>query len=148
MKKFKFRLEKVLEFRESVTRECKGQLLAANQALTEAESTLKRLISNWDSAHVPQSSILESGEYLLRAAYTARMQREIELQRVTVEEKQTLQAEAMARFVQASQEEKALIRLKDRRRAEFELALQRHEDQTMDELSTQRGNRMERYEQE
>lgn len=140
MKRFKFRLEKILELRQSLKEERRGELLVANQALREAEQRLEQLLAAQAQAALAGGAVMAAALVFLNQEYRARLKAEIEAQHVVIAERTELQKEAQARYVEAAREEKALSLLKSKKLQEYQDYVQKEEEKFLDELSTQKGN--------
>lgn len=134
MKKYRFRLEAVLRVRRIEEERARGDLLAANRALAEAEAELDRRLEHYRTVSLPAGA-LPHDEYVAArshqdqaaagvvAAGTARLAAEAERDRL-----RDVWAAAAARV-------KALERLDEHRRDEHAADVQREEVLVLDEVA-------------
>ncbi len=141
MKKFKFRLQKVLDFRMSLKDERKRELLAANQSLHEAEAERDRLQREFLSGGLVEGQTLSVEDLTLRSGYAARMKSEFERQIEIVAMRQVEAAEAVQRYIEAAKDANALDTLKNRRFQEYMERIQKEEERILDESAVQRAGR-------
>lgn len=140
MKKFKFRLERVLQFRTAVKDEKLRDLTLKNAKLREEQDRLHALedaiLRNQNASE--GVALVES--FYMRGLYSSRLKEEIAQQGLAIIKCEEAVTEAMAAYIEASKELKSLTTLKDRKRAEY-LDYLAHEDaKFLDELATQKGN--------
>lgn len=81
------------------------------------------------------------GQFELQALYAKRLEREIEAQELFIEELNEKVEEARQEFVEASQEEEALVTMKDNKLQEYNEYVTQEELKNLDEISTQRHAR-------
>ncbi len=139
MKKFKFRLEKVLAHRERIKDEKLRDLMARNHELRELEAHLNYLETEFSNNEVRAGAVLLVEELQLSGAYGARLKDEILNQKVRIEEAQKKVQEAMDIYIEASKEAKALSTLKDKRQAEYTERVNKADEEFLDELAVQRA---------
>ena len=142
MKKFKFRLERVLRYRNAVRDEKLRDLMLKNAKLRENESRLSSLeeAARQNSPEGHGVMLIES--LYMRGLYAARLKEEIINQRLTIIQCEQEVQEALAIYIEASKEVKSLETLKDKRKSEY-LDYVAHEDaKFLDELAVQKGNSM------
>lgn len=141
MKKFKFRLERVLRYRRAIRDEKLRDLMLKNAKLKESEDRLATLEDEMrrDS---PESGIVPVESLYMRGLYAARLKDEIINQRLVIVQCESEVQEALAAYVEASKDVKTLTTLKDKRRTEY-MDYVAHEDaKFLDELAVQKGNSM------
>jgi len=141
MKKFRYRLERVLRFREIVKAEKKRLLGLARQELAAAEARLLALEQELLVDRIGTRTILTVDELQLSSAYTTWLSQEMERQKLHVEGCKERVAQALAAYVEATQEAESLIRHKSKKRTEYEEYLEREQQKFLDELTTQRIGR-------
>ena len=150
MKKFKFRLQTVLDYRERVCDQLKGELLKANQALLEAEQEVLRLEHLFLENTLNIQELMTASSVQLNAQLSQSLNLKIEKAKETVEIKKQQVAHALEAYQEATKELKAVNVLKERKLHEFNLKLAEHESLALDELAVQRAARkgFEKQEQE
>ena len=139
MKKFKFRLEKVLHNRELVKDEKRRELLKRNQALQEAVNRLAELEKLALSNELEQQKVLSIGQVLLHGLFSERIKEEIINQRQVIETCKEEVAKAMSEYIEASKEAKSLETLRERKLQEYTEYIRKEDEKFLDELAVQRG---------
>ncbi|MBN8549613.1 MAG: flagellar FliJ family protein [Deltaproteobacteria bacterium] len=140
MKKFKFRLERVLQFRTAVKDEKLRELTLKNVKLREEQDRLSALEGAMRRNQNEAEGVVLIESFYMRGLYSSRLKEEIVNQRLTIIKCEEEVREAMAAYIEASKELKSLTTLKDRKRTEY-LEYVAHEDaKFLDELATQKGN--------
>jgi flagellar protein FliJ len=140
MKKFKFRLERVLEYRERIRMDRRNELMQARHMLSEAVRKLQELEAE-ALANADGDGTRPVHEFVLRADYRRRLRTEMALQRERIIEAERVVDAAQARYVEASRDARALDMLKEKKRAEYSEQLMLHEINVLDEMTTQRSRR-------
>lgn len=140
MKRFKFRLQRILDIREQIRDEARQELGRRNAVLAHEQSVLRGLEAELLRLNAGENGIVTASELLLTGAYAQRIQKLIEQQALKVEEARKAVVEAQERYIQANKEAKALEMLKDKRRAEYDHEVLKEEINQLDEVATQRAN--------
>jgi len=140
MKRFKFRLQRILDIREQIRDEARQELGRRNAVLAHEESVLKGLEAELLRLNAGENGIVSASELLLTGAYAQRIEKLIEQQALKAEEARKAVVEAQERYIQANKEAKALEMLKDKRRAEYDHEVLKEEINQLDEVATQRAN--------
>ncbi len=142
MKKFKFRLERVLRYRRVVRDEKLRDLMLKNAKLREKQDRLATLEEAVRRNSPEGDGVMLVESLYMRGLYAARLKEEIINQRLTILDSENEVQQALAVYVEASKEVKSLESLKDKRKSEY-LDYVAHEDaKFLDELAVQRGNNM------
>ena len=139
MKRFRFRLQRILDIRDQIRDELRQELGRRNQELTQQESVLRGLEDELRGLQVTQDGIITASELMLTGAYALRVQQLIEGQIVKVEEARLAVVEARERYIQANKDAKALEMLKDKKREEYQQELLKEEINQLDEVASQRA---------
>lgn len=142
MKKFRYRLERVLQFREIMKAEKKRVLGLARQELASAEERLAALERELLIDRIGERTILTVDELRLFQAYAERIRTEIDKQKLYVQECQERVTRALADYIEATKEAESLIRHKTKKRGEYEEHLEKEQQKFLDELTTQRIGRV------
>ena len=140
MKKFKFRLQRVLDYKQIVKGEKKRVLLEKNRNVELARTRLEHLENEELLNRFEQNQILDAARVLMRGDYAQRLKREIEWQRVAILKAQEEAELALAEYIEAAKDEKALITLKDKRLFEYKAEAEAEERKFLDEFTIRRGN--------
>ena len=139
MKRFSFRLQRILDIRDQIRDELRQELGRRNQELIHQESVLRGLEDELRRLQVTQDGIVTASELVLTGAYALRVQQLIEGQLVKVEEARLAVFEARERYIQANKDAKALEMLKDKKREEYQQELLKEEINQLDEVASQRA---------
>lgn len=139
MKKFKFKLQKVLEFRESLKEEKKKELMLKNQELQQAETRLEGLYqAQIDNDIGAIGTSVTAAEFSLLENYGNRLREEISKQIEVVSASKEQVQKALAEYVEAAKDFEALDKLKEKKEAAFMEHYHKEEAKFLDELSVQR----------
>jgi flagellar export protein FliJ len=142
MKKFKFRLERVLQYRHILKDERMRILLECQYRLKLAREKLEELERAAFNNEMPADKLLTAEEVLLRGIFSTSLKDQIVDQRLKILEAEECVQAAMSEYIEASKDAKTLDTLKARRRAEYEEYVQKEETKFLDELATQKGNHL------
>lgn len=140
MKRFKYRLDRVLNYRETIKGEKKRELYQKNAVLQEAEQHLE-----WLEQAALNNRLAENGEIaanllFLAGLFGARLEREIVDQRTSVAEANEAVELARQVYIEAAREAEALVILKQKRLNEYLDYVNKEENKQLDELAVQKGN--------
>lgn len=134
MKKFRYRLERVKQYRERLRDEKKGALLRANQALRAAQDKLAALKQAQSENLVPEGPV-EAAKMFLVGMYAARLKQEIEWQLVNIKECELAVEKALAEYIEASKDARALELHKQKKEREYQEFVDKEIDKANDEMS-------------
>jgi flagellar FliJ protein len=143
MKRFKFRLQRILELREQIRDEARQELVRRN-----AERDHEISVLTWLDEEFERNSLVEGGTYsanevVARGDYGERLSFAIDHQKLVVA-KAVEQAEAAHdRYIEVSKEAKAMEMLKDKKLIEFKEQTLKEEGILLDELAIQQTIRRE-----
>jgi len=140
MKRFKFRLQRILDIREQIRDEARQELGRRNAVLAHERSVLRGLEAELLRLNAGENGIVTASELLLTGAYAQRIQKLIEQQALKVEEARKAVVEVQERYIQANKDAKALEMLREKRRAEYDHEVLKEEINQLDEVATQRAN--------
>lgn len=140
MKKFRFRLERVLRYREIVRDERRRELMDATHALRIAEERLRELEAAQRNGGLEAGAVLSVEEVRLYGLFATRMEAEILQQRVAIAAAENGVVEARARYVEAAKEAKTLETLKERRQTQYAEYVLKEDEKFLDELTIQKGS--------
>ncbi len=141
MKKFKFRLQRVQDYRATVRDEKKRVLLIRNQKLRDEQDRLEILLQTQRENIDPQG-LVPIEELYVRGLFASRLREEIAMQRLNIIKVEEEVKEALAEYIEAAKDLKALETLKAHRLAEYWEDYYKEEGKFLDELAVQRGNRL------
>lgn len=140
MKQFKFRLEKVLQYRLGIKEEKLRVLHAAFRALREAEEGVEAREEAFNSNRIEDGAVMAVEQIQMRGAYSARLKGEITNLKLQILELQKNVETARVAYLEATQEAEVLEKLKDKKKQAHTEMVAKHEEKFLDELTTQRGN--------
>ena len=141
MKRFNFRLQRVLEIRERYRDEVRQELVQRNFELDRERSILADLDQEFLRSKVEEGGTYSASEMVLVGAYSTRLQQQIEQQRLRVIAAERATEEARERYIEASKESQALEKLKEKRRQEYVEQTLKEEGIQLDEFAVQRAGR-------
>jgi flagellar export protein FliJ len=138
MKKFKFRLDRILKYNTSLKKEKERQLMMERAKLNEAEAS--RLMVEQEQERMDQCGVetTSMAELMLRGEYLDALQRLLENQRELVKKANEAVEVAREEYVTQSREEKTLLMMKDKKKGEYNEEKSKHEKVTTDSINTMR----------
>lgn len=139
MKKFKFRLEKVLQYRSTVRDEKRREFGMAMQKLRDAEERLIFLKQEFEANKISDLEILLVEEIHIRGAYAERLKRETEEQLQFIERVKEEVEIARLAYIEATHEVGVLEKLKEKKQQVHTEMVAKAEENFLDELVTQRA---------
>ena len=141
MKRFSFRLQRVLDVREQIRDELRQELVRKNQQRDYERSILADLEDEAMRVMIQEGGTYSAGDLVMFGDYRIRLKRRIEeqQQRVVLAVKEA--DEAKERYVEASKEAKALDMLREKRQAEHIGEMRKDEGAQLDEFAIQRAPR-------
>lgn len=142
MKKFRFRLERVLNFRGVERDERKRVLIEAQGALRQSEQLLDYLESERVKSELNEQGTLPVEQYMLAGMYKERLKTQIHELRTVIQKQEEVVQSAMVAYIEASKGVRTLQTLKDKRQREYNERVAQAEASFLDEIATQRGNTM------
>lgn len=143
MKRFRFRLEKVLQYRLMLKDDRKRELMLEIKRLNETQSRLERL----RMAELANESALQaksSAEVQLAGLYAFRLKAEIASTIEQIAQCEKSVEQARERYIEATKEAEVLEQLKKRKKEQYEQYVSKEEDKVLDELSVQSRTRLKR----
>ena len=144
MKRFRYRLERVLEYRKLVKDEKMRELLFRNQRLNEDNERLRELQIAELLNRIEADAVLTAAEVQLFANYGIRLKAAITGQKEVVRKSEEAVAQATDEYVEAAKDEKSLVTHKERKQEAYKEYVQQEEDKFVDELNIQRSGQARR----
>lgn len=138
MKKFRFRLQRVLDYRHSLKKESENELAMRNMELVEAKKREQEIMAAQDDTAFPENEIVSIEELEGRDDYLVALQEALIHQRLAIIEATAAVERAREAYIQKAIEEKTLQKLKDRRREEHKEEVGRYEKKELDNITIQR----------
>jgi flagellar export protein FliJ len=141
MKRFNFRLQRVLEIRERFRDEMRQELVQRNFERDRERNILEHLDQEFLRSKVEEGGTYSASEMVLVGDYSARLQEQIEQQRGRVLAAEQAAEQARERYIEASKESQALEKLKEKRRQEYVEQTLKEEGAQLDEFAVMRAGR-------
>ena len=138
MKKFKFRLQKVLEYRETNKSEKRRVLLVKNQELQAGKNRLVELENMALSNKLEQGTIMMVQQVEIWGMFAERIKDEIAMQKLNLIKLEEEVAAALKEYIDASKDARSLELLKERKLQEFWDVVHKEDEKFLDELAVQR----------
>lgn len=135
MAKFKFRLEKVKQYRELIKKEAERDLRDKRQQADQAEETLQLLGQEKNRIKVDTDEILTAGELQVLASYEEFLLELLKNQKQVVVDTQEAVERARDIFINKAKDERALSLLKDKKYEEYLEEEGRREKKMMSEVA-------------
>lgn len=137
MKKFTFRLEKVLELRLYKEKEIEMRLAAKEAECAALENLILSLMLKKRTSFEGRTRAgLDVDLLLSYEKFDRRMEREIDENQKILAQRTIERDEIQKDFLEAQKKRKILDRLKDRKYEAFRLEYNRHESKRVDDLNT------------
>jgi flagellar protein FliJ len=137
MRRFQFRLDKILSLREHAERECEIALGRATGRCLSIRNDIKARENAARNAFLDRRSGAPDLAFQgYTAAYIRRLQREVETLTRQLETAEKQKEEARAAYVETASRRKALSKLKEKREAVYYREQSRIEGRILDEMGT------------
>ena len=136
MKKFEFRLQKVMDFREALESLAKDAYLDARAKRLEAEAMIGNIESR--RAKLLTESVSTVDERLALEAFMLRLEDEERSQRAVISVLRDEEAHLMGEWHRAKQNYEALVKLRTKAEATHDLEASREEQNELDEWAVTR----------
>jgi len=136
MKRFKFRLQRVLDFKTTEKRETERELAQRNHELHSAEIRLEAIRKAQDLARLEAETT--AAELILHGSYQARLREALVEQRLMVLDAARAVEEARDAYTAKAIETETLENVKDRRQTEHKEELEREKRKVVDQIVVQR----------
>jgi flagellar FliJ protein len=137
MRGFKFRLQSVLEYKETVERSKQEECGKIKKELDEEEAKLKALINHKEKLNSERNNILEKTTINNLQAYNNFMStvaNKLKNQEKNVDNKKEELNKARAKLIEAVREVKAIEKLKDKKYQEYNYTVKKDEEKQIDQL--------------
>lgn len=139
MKRFRFRLQRILDIRERIRDEARQELGRRNAELQHEQSVLRGLEAELEALEKRRDGIVTAEEFLMTGAYAVRVQGLIQQQYVKIEDARKRVVEAQERYIQANKDARALEMLKEKKQEAYNEEALKEEVNRLDEVATQRA---------
>jgi flagellar FliJ protein len=138
MKKFKFRLQRVLEYRHQLTKEKERELALRNAQLRDAEDGVEMILNEQNRDPGIEEGIVSMAELSLLGEYHEALQSALIKQRLLVIEAKNAVEQARDAYREKAVEEETLETLKEQKLEEYRLERHKDERKELDSLVVQR----------
>jgi flagellar FliJ protein len=145
MKRFRFRLQRVMQLREQIRDEARQELGRKNAARDHEISVLTYLEQEFERIGLVEGGTYSANDLVAVGDYGERLTNAIDKQKVVVAEAIKAAEVALERYIEASKNARAMEMLRDRKLEEFKQQVLREEGTMLDELAIQRNHRNEQY---
>lgn len=143
MKRFAFRLQRVLDIRSRIRDERRQELGARQAELQREEALLAELEAELLLARIEEGGTYSASELQMVGAYAIRLRSQIERQLVRIEGAKQAVEEARVRYIEATKDTQVLEKLREKRREEYTQEVLLEEGRNLDEVAVQRFKRGE-----
>lgn len=138
MKKFRFRLQRVLDYRTSLKKEKERELAVKNAELHAAEERKESILKEQDGIMLPAEGEITMAELQLTKDYQAYLQESLVHQRLLVLEAAGAVELARDAYIEKAVEAETLETLKAKKLAEHTVERRREERKELNDLTVQR----------
>lgn len=144
MKKFRFRLERVLQHREMIKREKQRDFLREQQVLYEQQERLETLLIELMQTGLSEGDVALVQNVQLLGAYTDRLRLSIEQTRLNIE--RSIEKVEIARkiYQEAVSDAEALEKLRSKKSHEYDVMIAKEDEKFLDELAVMRAGMSEK----
>lgn len=143
MKRFKYRLQKVLQYRDVVKADRKRELLNERMKLMTLSQDLEDLKEQQERNELEGSKQTDLAMQMMMVAYSQRIMQQISWQELKVKEQDQVVQQALKAYVEASRDAKALELHRAKQLTEYGQYIEREEGKVLDEQIVQRSGRTE-----
>lgn len=138
MKRFKFRLQRVLDVRAQIRDEARQELVRRNNERDHELSVLRYLEQEYLNNALVDGGTYSASDLLAKGVYSERLEVAIEHQQVVVQQAIAKAEEALDVYIEASKEAKAIEMLREKKLEEFKEEVLKEEAAILDEIALQK----------
>lgn len=138
MKKFDFRLEKILDYRDACKKVSRAELAERNNALFSIEKYVQELEEEQARIANREQEEFDLSEMFLSALYQDKLKNDLEQQKILEEQAKIEVEKARDIFIEKSKEVRVMELLKDKQREIHRLDAKRKERKELDEIAHRR----------
>ncbi|MDR2337377.1 MAG: flagellar export protein FliJ [Deltaproteobacteria bacterium] len=136
MKKFDFRLDKILDYRQGCRKISQEELVRRNNELFEIEQYIEALAKEQQRVATSQEQYqLNIADLFLSSMYQEKLQKELVLQKELGKKVEAQVDLARENYIEKSKEVRVLELLKDKKFDEHKIDLKRSERKRLDEIA-------------
>jgi flagellar FliJ protein len=143
MKRFKFRLQRVLDMRVQIRDKARQELVRRNNERDHEVSVLAHLEEEYRRITMEEGGMYSASQVVLFGAYGERLEVAIKNQKLVVAKAIEAAQVAQGRYVEASRDAKALEMLQEKKLKEYNEELLRQEGAVLDELAITRFEKID-----
>ena len=140
MKRFRFRLQRVLDVRVQIRDEARQELVRCNAERDNQIHILEQLQDEFLRLGLVEGGTYSASDISSLGAYSERLTIAIDQQKIVVAEAIRVAEAAQERYIETSKEAKAMEMLRDKKLEEYKAEQLREEAALLDELAGQRFN--------
>ena len=138
MKKFNFRLERVLDHRNSLKKEKAAELAEKNRDLFDANTRVESIIAAQDAGGLPDKELITMAEVALSGEYQQALRDALVNQRLAVLEAKDAVDAARQAYIEKAVEAEVLETLRKKMHEEHKLEGKRHDRKQSDRMVVMR----------
>lgn len=138
MKRFRFRLQRVLDIRVQIRDEARQELVRCNAERDHQMHILANLQDEFSKLGLKEGGMYSASDISSLGAYSERLTIAIDQQKIVVAEAIRVADLAKERYIETSKEAKAMEMLRDKKLEEHKADQLREETALLDELAGQR----------
>lgn len=136
MAKFKFSLEKVLDYRWLKEQEAKREYASAQKALTEQEDIFQQINQEKENLMEVRESTINRMQ--VQQWYLLDLNQRLIATTEAIKEMSRYVEQALSVYIEAQQERKILEKLSEKQLAEYQIEMNREEQKMLDEMANRK----------
>lgn len=136
MAKFKFSLEKVLDYRWLKEQEAKREYASAQKALTEQEDIFQQINQEKENLMEVRESTINRMQ--VQQWYLLDLNQRLIATTETIKEMSRYVEQALSVYIEAQKERKILEKLSEKQLAEYQIEMNREEQKMLDEMANRK----------
>jgi flagellar FliJ protein len=137
MRRFRFRLQRILDIRVQIRDEARQELVRCNAERDQQAAILRALEDEFNTLGLKEGGTYSASELVAVGAYSERLTNAIKRQQEVLAAAMRVAQEALERYIEASREAKAIEMLKEKRLHEYTAESLREEGKLLDEIGGQ-----------
>ncbi len=139
MRKFRFSLQRLLDYRQKTEEKLLSELATLQAELEQAEARLRTVVAQKDAFAKRFEEILSDADAdtaRIAASYLSGLREQVDIQKAAVRQTKNRVLDKTEQVVEAAKERKALEKLRERRFLEHSRELDRQHQLFLDDLAT------------
>jgi len=148
VKKFKFRMQKVLEYKDQLKKEGGRELARKHYALSEAEDALEQAQAQYEALGGDQSEIGTMAELALTQAYKEIKKLEITTRTGQMQDAEQAVDTAKEQYVELRKDARAMTLLREKKQEQHREDVKRDGRKELNDLALQRFSRGSKWDKE